>query len=126
MTSKKGYPYCDHCGAALVRFQWVDGYMVGDREYWYTTCLNCDKGGIRFVPAPPGCQRCGHAYLRKNHPPEKARRYNYEACAMGVYPMVPRMPEALACHLFTWRKEPGEKIRIVEPDGAVSYGRLIL
>ena len=105
MTSKNGYPYCDHCGATLLRFQWVDGYQVDGREYWYATCMNCDKGGIRFVAAPPGCQRCGHAYLRKNHPPETARRYNYEACAMGVLPMVPWMPETITCPLFIWRNQ---------------------
>lgn len=43
------------------------------------------------------CQNCGHAYLRGDNPD---RHWNYEACALGAYPMVVQLPFDKRCDLY--------------------------
>lgn len=37
------------------------------------------------MQAMTSCRNCNHAYLRT----EKTRSWNYEACALGIAPMMP-------------------------------------
>lgn len=97
------WPLCPECGEPMRRFEW-HGPMSPENgtEMWHWTCINpaCSDQAVYIRPAPPACQRCSYAYLRKHHPPEKAIRYNYEACSLGVLPMLPRLPDAWRCWFY--------------------------
>lgn len=45
---------------------------------------------------PDSCQNCGFAYLRGDNPD---KHWNYEACALGAYPMVTQLPSDSKCDL---------------------------
>lgn len=46
------------------------------------------------------CQFCKHALLRG----KRKRYFNYEACKLGILPMIPEMPWEWRCEL--WERSP--------------------
>lgn len=52
------------------------------------------------------CRTCEWAYLRR----EFSRDWNYEACALGIMPMIPYLPDDARCHHHKRRSEEGRKL----------------
>jgi hypothetical protein len=75
---------------------------------FYVTNLASCKSSEFSLGQTDSCINCKWSLVREKHPPEKGQRYNYEACSLGVIPMVRWIPTSWKCHLWQESSSEGE------------------